>query len=80
VFPLVAAVGTPVVGCTYPALTVPNHLRAVCSSTITDPAQAVTAVDGAQLPDRTTLADAVGPVGGSTRRLLHEWRKMADHH
>ncbi len=77
VFPLVAAVGTPLVGCTDPALTVPDYLRAVCSSTITDPAAAVSAVDGARLPDAATLADAVGPVGGSARRLLDAWAGAA---
>ena len=77
VFPLVAAVGTPVVGCVDPALTVPDYLLAVCSSTVDDAGQAVTAVDDAQLPDPATLADAVGPVGGSARRLLDEWAKAA---
>lgn len=73
VFPLVAAVGTPLVGCTDPALTVPDYLLAVCSSTIDDAGQAVTAIDDAHLPDAATLADAVGPIGGSTRRLLNAW-------
>ncbi|MCP3802234.1 hypothetical protein NLX83_23475 [Allokutzneria sp. A3M-2-11 16] len=73
VFPLIAAVGTPLVGCTDPALTVPDYLRAVCSSTIGDAAQAVAAVRDARLPDAATLADAVGPIGGSARRLLNEW-------
>lgn len=36
VFPLIAALGTPLVGCTDPALTVPGHLLSVCSSTIAD--------------------------------------------
>lgn len=76
VFPLVAAVGTPLVGCTDPALTVPDYLLAVCSSTIGDAGQAVSAIDGAHLPDAATLADAVGPVGGSARRLLNEWGKV----
>lgn len=73
VFPLVAAVGTPLVGCTDPALTVPDYLLAVCSSTIDDAGQTVTAIDGAHLPDAATLADAVGPIGGSARRLLNAW-------
>ncbi|MFB9909074.1 hypothetical protein [Allokutzneria oryzae] len=79
VFPLIAAVGTPIVGCTDPALSVPEYLRAVCSSTIADAAQAVTAVAGARLPSPATLADAVGPIGGSARRLLNEWAKVARH-
>ena len=73
VFPLVAAVGTPLVGCTDPALTVPDYLLAVCSSTIDDAGQTVTAVENAHLPDTATLADAVGPIGGSARRLLNAW-------
>ncbi|GLY66080.1 hypothetical protein [Amycolatopsis taiwanensis] len=73
VFPLIAAAGTPVVGCTDPALTVPDYLLSVCSSTIDDAAQAVSAVDQAELPDAETLADAVGPVGGSANRLLNAW-------
>ncbi|MCI2422451.1 hypothetical protein MOQ72_33985 [Saccharopolyspora sp. K220] len=73
VFPLIAAVGTPVVGCTDPALTVPDYLLSVCSSTIDDAAQAVSAVDQAELPDPEALADAVGPVGGSANRLLNAW-------
>lgn len=77
VFPLVTAVGTPVVGCVDPALTVPDYLLAVCSSTIDDAGQAVAAVDGAHLPDPTTLTDAVGPIGDSARRLLDEWSKVA---
>jgi hypothetical protein len=76
VFPLVAAVGTPVIGCTDPALTVPDYLLAVCSSTIRDAGQAVDAVDGAHLPDADVLADAVGPVGGSARRLLNAWENV----
>ncbi|MEU6262347.1 hypothetical protein [Saccharopolyspora shandongensis] len=77
VFPLIAAVGTPLVGCTDPALTVPDHLLSVCSSTIGDAAQAVSAVDGAELPDPAVLADAVGPIGGSARRLLDAWSRAA---
>ncbi|WP_246843244.1 hypothetical protein [Allokutzneria sp. NRRL B-24872] len=76
VFPLIAAVGTPLVGCTDPALTVPEYLRAVCSSTISSAEQAVGAVSGARLPDPETLADAVGPVGGSARRLLSAWARV----
>ncbi|MGP4020658.1 hypothetical protein [Saccharopolyspora sp. 5N708] len=75
VFPLIAAVGTPVVGCTDPALTVPDYLLSVCSTTIDDPAKALSAVDKAQLPDQKTLADAVGPIGGSANRLLNTWSR-----
>lgn len=77
VFPLIAAVGTPLVGCTDPALTVPEHLISVCSSTIDDAAQAVSAVDSAELPDPGTLADAVGPIGGSAGRLFDTWSRAA---
>jgi hypothetical protein len=77
VFPLVTAVGTPVVGCLDPALAVPEYLLDVCSSVIDDPAAAVGAVAGARLPDAATLADAVGPVGGSAARLLDAWRVHA---
>ncbi|WP_020668165.1 hypothetical protein [Amycolatopsis nigrescens] len=76
VFPLVAAAGTPLVGCTDPALRVPDYLRAICSSTIEDPAKAVSAVDNAELPAAETLADAVGPIGGSTARLLDAWSRV----
>ncbi|MGW1675868.1 hypothetical protein [Saccharopolyspora sp. NPDC002376] len=62
VFPLIAAVGTPLVGCVAPALTVPEHLLAVCSSTIADDGSAVSAMDSAGLPDPEVLADAVGPI------------------
>ncbi|WP_246258438.1 hypothetical protein [Amycolatopsis anabasis] len=73
VFPLIAAVGTPVIGCTDPALAVPDYLRAVCSATIEDPGLAEAAIEDAHLPDPHVLADAVGPIGGSTRRLLTTW-------
>jgi hypothetical protein len=76
VFPLVAAVGTPLVGVTDPALSVPDNLLAVCSSTIGDAGAAVSAVEGAHLPSAAALADAVGPVGGSARRLLSEWARV----
>ncbi|NYI04283.1 hypothetical protein [Allostreptomyces psammosilenae] len=75
VFPLVAAVGTPLVGCVDPALTVPDYLLAVCSSTIGDAGEAEAAVAGAALPEPAVLADAVGPVGGSARRLLDAWSR-----
>ncbi|MDO0934040.1 hypothetical protein QQY66_20970 [Streptomyces sp. DG2A-72] len=77
VFPLVAAVGVPLVGCTDPALTVPEYLLSVCSSTIDDPAEAVRAVTGARLPSPDVLADAVGPIGGSAARLLDVWAATA---
>ncbi|MER5390663.1 hypothetical protein [Saccharopolyspora sp. NPDC002686] len=77
VFPLIAAVGTPLVGCVDPALDVPEHLLAVCSSTITDAGSVVSAVDGAELPDPDVLADAVGPIGGSAARLLDAWERVA---
>nr|CTQ92220.1 hypothetical protein [Kibdelosporangium sp. MJ126-NF4] len=73
VFPFVAAVGTPLVGCTDPKLAVPDYLRAVCSSTIDNAGLAVSAVDDAHLPAKETIADSVGPIGGSARRLLDSW-------
>ncbi len=75
VFPLVAAVGTPLVACTDPELSVPDYLVSVCSGTIDEAADAVAAVNAAHLPDRATLSDAVGPVGGSGDRLLNAWRE-----
>ncbi|WUH99690.1 hypothetical protein OHR68_40440 [Spirillospora sp. NBC_00431] len=77
VFPLIAAVGTPLVGCTDPALTVPDYLLAVCSSTIDKATDAATAIQSAEPPRPDTLADAVGPIGGSTARLLHAWSRVA---
>lgn len=73
VFPLIAAVGTPLVGCTDPALEVPDYLLTVCSSAIDDAALAVSAVDEARLPTPETLREAIGPVGGSTGRLFEVW-------
>lgn len=61
------------VGCTAPTLDVPDYLLNVCSATITDASEAVAAVESAHLPPPATLADAVGPVGGSARRLLSAW-------
>ncbi|MBT2212801.1 hypothetical protein [Actinomadura sp. NEAU-AAG7] len=75
VFPLIAAVGTPLVGCTDPALKVPAYLRSVCSATIEDAGAAVKAVQDARPADPRTLADAVGPIGGSAARLLEVWRR-----
>ncbi|MGI8305515.1 hypothetical protein [Saccharopolyspora hattusasensis] len=62
-------------GCTDPALTVPDHLISACSSTIDAAAQAVPAVASAELPDPETLADAVGPIGGSAGRLFDAWSR-----
>jgi hypothetical protein len=77
VFPLVAAVGTPVVGCVDPALNVPAYLLSVCSSTIDDAGLAESAVADAELPDAKTLEAAVGPIGGSAARLLDAWADAA---
>lgn len=77
VFPLVVAVGTPVVGCVDPALEVPDYLLDVCSSTIDTADEAVSAIEAAQLPDADTIADAVGPVGGSAARLVDVWGQAA---
>lgn len=75
VFPLVAAVGVPLVGCVDPRLRIPGYLLSVCSDTITDAADAVDAVSRARPVARDVLYEAVGPVGGSTRRLLKAWRE-----
>lgn len=77
VFPLIAAVGTPLVGCTDPALKVPDYLLTVCSSTIDDAALAVSAVDDARLPASETLRHSIGPVGGSAGRLFDVWSRAA---
>ncbi|WP_433464375.1 hypothetical protein [Spirillospora sp. CA-128828] len=77
VFPLIAAVGTPLVGCADPALRVPDYLLTVCSSTIDDAALAVSAVDNARLPASETLREGIGPVGGSAGRLFDVWSKAA---
>ncbi|WP_030227024.1 hypothetical protein [Actinoalloteichus caeruleus] len=77
VFPLIAAVGTPLVGCVDPGLSVPDHLRAVCSATIQDTDWAASEVERATPPDPAVLADAVGPLGGSARRLLDAWQRVA---
>ncbi|GAB3418408.1 hypothetical protein [Flindersiella endophytica] len=79
VFPLVAAVGTPLVGCVDPALNVPDYLLSVCSSTIDDATLAEDAVAEAELPDAKTLEAAVGPIGGSAARLLDAWEHAANH-
>ncbi len=75
VFPLVAAVGTPLIGCVDPALDVPDYLRGVCSTLIDDAAAAVPAVDEARPLAPDVLTAAVGPVGGSGVRLLDAWRE-----
>ncbi|ASO23153.1 hypothetical protein FHR81_003814 [Actinoalloteichus hoggarensis] len=76
VFPLVAAVGTPIVGCVDPALAVPEHLLRVCSSTVDDAADVVAAVEQAEPVDARTRRDVVGPVGGSARRLFDGWERI----
>jgi hypothetical protein len=75
VFPVVAAVGVPLVGCTDPRLQIPDYLLTVCSHTITAAQDAVTAVAEATPVSRKVLYEAVGPVGGSARRLFGLWRK-----
>ncbi|MBB5782448.1 hypothetical protein [Nonomuraea jabiensis] len=75
VFPVVAAVGIPLVGCTDPALNIPGYLLSVCSHTITAADEAVPAVTRAEPVSREVLYEAVGPIGGSARRLLKAWRK-----
>ncbi|PZF82042.1 hypothetical protein [Jiangella anatolica] len=75
VFPLIAAAGVPVVGCVDPRLVVPDYLLAVCSSLIDDAAEALPAVDSAELP--ADLEDVVGPIGGSAARLLDAWGAVA---
>lgn len=77
VFPVVAAVGVPLVGCTDPALQIPGYLLSVCSRTLTSADDAVAAVDGAEPVSRRVLYEAAGPVGGSARRLFKVWRKAA---
>ncbi|SDH59273.1 hypothetical protein [Nonomuraea jiangxiensis] len=78
VFPVVAAMGVPLVGCTDPALQIPDYLLSVCTHTIADAADAVTAVETAKPVSRKVLYEAVGPVGGSAKRLFKVWGK-ADH-
>ncbi|MER6951191.1 hypothetical protein ABT294_44975 [Nonomuraea sp. NPDC000554] len=75
VFPVVAAVGVPLVGCTDPRLRIPDYLLEVCSRTITSADEAVAAVSEARPVSRAVLYEAVGPVGGSARRLFKVWRK-----
>jgi hypothetical protein len=73
VFPLVAAVGTPLVGCVDAALEIPDYLRGVCSVLIDDPGAAVPAVGQVRPLAPDALAAAVGPIGGSASRLLDAW-------
>ncbi|MEO3870039.1 hypothetical protein ABGB18_14550 [Nonomuraea sp. B12E4] len=75
VFPVVAAMGVPLVGCTDPALQIPDYLLSVCTHTITKADDAVTAVETAEPVSRKVLYEAVGPVGGSAKRLFKVWRK-----
>ncbi|MGW7686426.1 hypothetical protein ACWGID_37135 [Kribbella sp. NPDC054772] len=73
VFPIVAAVGVPLVGCVDPKLQVPDYILSVCSSTIDTPEQAVAAIEKAKPASRGAVFDAVGPIGGSARRLYSAW-------
>ncbi|SEF90401.1 hypothetical protein SAMN05444920_101977 [Nonomuraea solani] len=77
VFPVVAAVGVPLVGCTDPRLQIPAYLLSVCTHTITAADGAVAAVETAEPVSRKVLYEAAGPVGGSARRLFKVWRKAA---
>ncbi|TDD42489.1 hypothetical protein E1286_30690 [Nonomuraea terrae] len=78
VFPVVAAMGVPLVGCTDPALQIPDYLLSVCTHTITSADDAVSAVETAEPVSRKVLYEAVGPVGGSAKRLFKVWRKAGD--
>jgi hypothetical protein len=80
VFPVVAAMGVPLVGCADPRLQIPGYLLSVCSHTITDARDAVTAVAEAKPVSRKVLYEAVGPVGGSARRLFKVWQKELSRH
>ncbi|MDX3005749.1 hypothetical protein PWY87_28985 [Kribbella solani] len=73
VFPIVAAVGVPLVGCVDPKLQVPDYILSVCSSTIDSPEEAVSAIENAKPASRGAVFDAVGPIGGSARRLYSAW-------
>ncbi|WP_350279500.1 hypothetical protein [Kribbella sp. HUAS MG21] len=73
VFPIVAAVGVPLVGCVDPKLQVPDYILSVCSSTIDAPEQAVDAIENAEPASRGAVFNAVGPIGGSARRLYSAW-------
>jgi hypothetical protein len=73
VFPIVAAVGVPLVGCVDPKLEVPDYILDVCSSTIGTADQAIAAVGSARPARRGDVFAAVGPIGGSARRLYSAW-------
>jgi hypothetical protein len=73
VFPIVAAVGVPLVGCVDPALAVPDYILYVCSATIDKPEDAVASVEAARPASRGAVFNAVGPIGGSARRLYSAW-------
>ncbi|GAA3588216.1 hypothetical protein GCM10022419_083140 [Nonomuraea rosea] len=75
VFPVVAAVGVPLVGCTDPKLQIPGYLLSVCSHTIASPDDAVAAVADAKPVSRKVLYEAAGPIGGSAKRLFKVWRQ-----
>lgn len=74
IFPMIAAVGVPLVGVTDPALKVPTYLRDICSARITSADQAIEAVRTAKPAPEDKLAYAVGPIGGSAARLANHWR------
>lgn len=74
VFPIVAAVGVPLVGCVDPKLQVPHYILDVCSSTIDGPEQAENAIETARPASRGDVFAAVGPIGGSARRLYSAWQ------
>lgn len=74
VFPIVAAVGVPLVGCVDPRLQVPDYILDVCSSTIDKPELAEEAVANARPASRGDVFAAVGPIGGSARRLYSAWQ------
>jgi hypothetical protein len=73
VFPIVAAVGVPLVGCVDPKLEVPDYILDVCSSTIGTADKAIAAVGSARPARRGDVFAAVGPIGGSARRLYSAW-------
>jgi hypothetical protein len=73
VFPIVAAVGVPLVGCVDPKLQVPDYILDVCSSTIDSPELVLDAVENARPASRGDVFAAVGPIGGSARRLYSAW-------
>jgi hypothetical protein len=56
-----------------PKLQVPDYILSVCSSTIDAPEQAVDAIENAEPASRGAVFNAVGPIGGSARRLYSAW-------